>query len=96
MKHIEIEKVTPYIWECDHCGSHFEQGRKKAPPKCCRCGKDLCKKCKRHIHVEIGSGNGQAVSYQTNQTNNYCPECYVPVADMICVSMGIATEQTDD
>jgi len=83
MRHIEVEKVQRIVWECDHCGSQFQQGRKARPPRCSKCGKDLCKKCKRHIHVEIGSGNGSPCQYQMSRTDAYCPECYVPVAQTI-------------
>lgn len=73
-KHISIEQVVDVVFECDRCGEPIALVR-KAPAKCDVCGKDLCKSCKRHIHVEIGSGNGQPIDHQTNTTKNYCPEC---------------------
>jgi hypothetical protein len=87
MRHVEVERVQRVFWECDHCGDHFQQGRKK--PACCsKCGKDLCKKCKRHIHVEIGTGNGHPCDHQMSQTKDFCPECYVSVAETIKGALG--------
>lgn len=92
MRHIEVEKVQRIIWECDHCGSHFQQGR-KPPSRCCRCNKDLCKNCKRHIHVEIGSGNGKSCDHQMSETRDFCPECYVSVAETIATALGDARDE---
>ena len=82
MKHIHVSTVQTVVWECDHCGANF-QGGKKAPPRCYVCSKDLCKRCKRHIHVETGTGTGAEIPNTANVTRSYCPECFAPVADVV-------------
>jgi hypothetical protein len=87
-KHVEIQEVTRILWECDHCNATFDPGR-KGPAKCGKCGKDLCKSCKRHIHLEVGGGNGRPVTYQCNETVTLCPECYVEPIRAILSALGL-------
>jgi hypothetical protein len=87
-KHIEIQEVTRVLWECDNCNTMFDPGR-RGPAKCAKCRRDLCKECKRYIHLEIGGGNGRAVTYQCNETITLCSECYTLPARTILGALGL-------
>ena len=75
MKHVHIKGYKQIEWECDYCHLRFPHAR-KPPVKCEVCGKDLCKSCKRHIHLETGTGNGSPIREQVNLTKNYCPDYF--------------------
>jgi hypothetical protein len=88
VKHVHIKGFKQVEWECDHCHARFPHGR-KPPVKCVICGKDLCKSCKRHVHVETGSGNGSPIPEQINLTKNYCPEHFEVVVRPILASLEV-------
>lgn len=72
---IEIEERLTIKFCCDYCGKQIENN-KKPVFVCVICKREICKTCKRHIHVEVGSGNGKAAfKWELNHTNNYCPGC---------------------
>lgn len=88
MKHVHIKGVKQIEWECDYCHARFPHGR-KPPVRCDVCGKDLCKHCKRHVHVETGSGNGTPIREQVNMTKNYCPDHFVSVVQPILTALEV-------
>ncbi|NIT79743.1 MAG: hypothetical protein GWN58_33845 [Anaerolineae bacterium] len=88
MKHVHIKGIKQVEWECDCCHARFPHGR-KAPARCEVCGKDLCKSCKRHVHVETGSGNGRPIPEQVNLTRNYCPEHFDVVVHPILTALEV-------
>jgi hypothetical protein len=92
VKHVHVKDGFKQIeWECDCCHDRFLHIR-KPPTRCDACGRDLCKHCKRHIHIEIGSGNGKPIPEQANTTKNYCPEHFAvavqPVLTVLEVDRG--------
>lgn len=88
MKHVHVSAQKSITWECDYCHTSWPHGR-KPPVKCEVCHKDLCKECKRHVHLETGSGNGSPIPQQVNLTKNYCPEHFEAVALPIFSALGL-------
>jgi predicted RNA-binding Zn-ribbon protein involved in translation (DUF1610 family) len=87
---IEIEQHLVIKFRCDYCGKEIENN-KKPVFQCCACGREICKACKRHVHVEIGSGNGkQAFKWALNHTKNYCPACSVDKIKEAYALLGLA------
>lgn len=84
-KHIQISRVQTVQWQCDACGSAILPDR-RPPARCHTCGKDLCRSCKRFIHVEAGNG-AATVPHQTNLTHHYCPEHYLRVVEPLLAAL---------
>ncbi len=92
MKHVHVRGYKQITWECDHCHTEWAHTR-KPPSKCVICGKDLCKHCKRHVHLETGSGNGLPIPEQVNVTKNYCPEHFEGVVQPILSALGLEVDR---
>jgi len=88
MKHVHVREQKQITWECDCCHSTWLHHR-KPPVKCSVCQKDLCKHCKRHVHLETGSGNGRPIPEQFNVTQNYCPDHFQTVVVPIFEALGL-------